>query len=235
MNTFEVKSAQVNALSLLLKSLDLDAVQAEFLASVDRIRPLCALPFMLDLSHCEASLLSRDSIGRLISFLKTLKLNMIGIIHHDETLAPMADSLGLPFQLLAKSKKQHLTSSFQTSTPQKDEAGFIPTVRIERPVRSGQQIYAKNGDLIITSLVSEGAEVVADGNVHIYAPARGRVFAGASGDINARIFIFSMQAQLVCIAGVYRIFDQSLPNTLYKQPVSISLLGNKLAITAIRT
>ena len=108
-----------------------------------------------------------------------------------------------------------------------------PTIIVDKPVRSGQQIYAEGGDVICTALVSQGSEIIADGNIHIYAPFRGRALAGASGDKNARIFIHSMQGQLISIAGVYRIFDKELPASLYGKSVVVSLDGGKLNITAL--
>lgn len=107
------------------------------------------------------------------------------------------------------------------------------TIVVSTPVRTGQQIYAEKADLIVLGIVSPGAEVIADGNIHIYAPLRGRALAGASGDRKARIFVQSMQAELVSIAGIYRTFEQSLPNHLSKQPVRIELQDDRLAISAI--
>lgn len=82
-----------------------------------------------------------------------------------------------------------------------------PTKVIHQPVRSGQQIYAKGGDLIVLSQVSEGAEVLADGNVHIYGALRGRALAGVSGDASARIFCQSMEAELVSINGNFKLHE----------------------------
>lgn len=110
-----------------------------------------------------------------------------------------------------------------------------PTIVVSAPVRTGQQIYAEQADLIVLGSVSPGAEVIADGNIHIYAPLRGRALAGASGDTNARIFVQSMQAELVSIAGIYRVFEQSLPQHLHRKPVQIELHDDRLAIGAIRT
>ena len=75
------------------------------------------------------------------------------------------------------------------------------------PVRSGQQVVAKNGDLIITSAVSHGAELLSDGNIHVYGALRGRALAGISGDTEARIYCQSLEADLVSIAGFYRLSD----------------------------
>lgn len=107
------------------------------------------------------------------------------------------------------------------------------TIVVSTPVRTGQQIYAEKADLIVLGIVSPGAEVIADGNIHIYAPLRGRALAGASGDRKARIFVQSMQAELVSIAGIYRTFEQKLPNHLAKQAVRIELQDDRLAISSI--
>ena len=94
--------------------------------------------------------------------------------------------------------------------------------------------YAEaNADLIVLGLVNEGAEVIADGNIHVYAPLRGRALAGASGDQAVRIFAQSMQAELVSIAGIYRTFDQQLPLHLNRQPVQVYLQKERLAIAAL--
>lgn len=108
-----------------------------------------------------------------------------------------------------------------------------PTIVVSTPVRTGQQVYAEQADLIVLGIVSPGAEVIADGNIHIYAPLRGRAIAGASGDTKARIFVQSMQAELVSIAGVYRVFEQKLPPHLHRKAVQIELQDDRLAIGAI--
>ncbi|MDK4688185.1 septum site-determining protein MinC [Kingella negevensis] len=127
----------------------------------------------------------------------------------------------------------------ETSAEESEKAAPVleltarPTLVITHPVRTGQQIYAEKADLIVLGMVSEGAEVIADGNIHIYAPMRGRALAGESGDQNVRIFMQSMQAELVSIAGIYRVFEQDLPPHLHKQAVQISLDNERLVIAAI--
>ena len=118
--------------------------------------------------------------------------------------------------------------------PAADDHAPRPTLVINSPVRTGQQVYAKNADLIVMGMVSEGAEVIADGNIHVYAPLRGRALAGESGDKTARIFAQSMQAELVSVAGIYRVFEQNLPPHLHKHAVKIELQEDeRLAISAI--
>ncbi len=94
---------------------------------------------------------------------------------------------------------------------------------IDRPLRSGQQVYAKGGDLIILAAVNPGAEVIADGNIHVYAPLRGRALAGARGNNEARILTTVFAAELVSIAGIYRTFEDGVPARLANQPVQVRL------------
>jgi septum site-determining protein MinC len=107
------------------------------------------------------------------------------------------------------------------------------TLVIDKPLRSGQQVYARGGDVIVTALVSFGAEVIADGNVHVYAPLRGKAIAGARGDTSARIFTTCMEAQLVAIAGIYRTAEVALPTEIAGKPARISLDGKKIVMEPI--
>jgi septum site-determining protein MinC len=104
---------------------------------------------------------------------------------------------------------------------------------IDTPVRAGQRIYARGCDLIITAAVNNGAEVIADGSIHVYAPLHGRALAGASGNADARIFALSMQPELVSIAGVYRTFDEGFPPELARQPAQIRLVGDRIDILSL--
>ncbi|WP_289005728.1 septum site-determining protein MinC [uncultured Kingella sp.] len=121
-----------------------------------------------------------------------------------------------------------------TDKPQPETLLTRKTVVVTSPVRTGQQVYAEQADLVVLGMVSEGAEIIADGNIHVYAPMRGRALAGESGDTSARIFLQSMQAELVSIAGIYRVFEQNLPPSLHKKAVQIELQDDeRLAIFAI--
>ncbi|MDA8093366.1 MAG: septum site-determining protein MinC [Betaproteobacteria bacterium] len=114
------------------------------------------------------------------------------------------------------------------------EAPVAPPPRktkiIDKPVRTGQQIYAEGSDLILTALVSPGAEVIADGNIHAYAPLRGRALAGVKGDTQARIFAQCMEAELLAIAGCYRLMEDKLPDSLCGKPAQVLLRGTQLLI-----
>ncbi|MFW5396066.1 MAG: septum site-determining protein MinC [Candidatus Accumulibacter regalis] len=116
-----------------------------------------------------------------------------------------------------------------------------PTLFLTRPLRSGQQIYARGGDLVVLAAVNSGAEVIADGNIHIYAPLHGRALAGASGDTGARIFSTRFDAQLVSVAGLYRTFDSGVPSDLAGKAVQVRLAektgdsSGKLVVEPLRT
>lgn len=107
------------------------------------------------------------------------------------------------------------------------------TTVIDKPLRSGQRIYAK-GDLVVLGLVSYGAEVIAEGNIHIYAPLRGRALAGVQGNHDARIFCTCLEPELISIAGIYRTTENPLPADVHGKPVQIWLEEEKLMIEPLR-
>ncbi len=106
----------------------------------------------------------------------------------------------------------------------------VQTMVIDKPLRSGQRVYARGGDLVVLAVVSFGAEVIADGNIHVYAPLRGRAIAGARGNTDARIFSTCLEAQLVSIAGIYRTTETPLPATVLGQPAQVWLDGEKIMV-----
>ena len=104
------------------------------------------------------------------------------------------------------------------------------TVVVDKPLRSGKQVYARGADLVVMAVVSFGAEVIADGNIHVYAPLRGRAIAGARGNTDARIFSTCLEPQLVSIAGIYRTTETELPADVRGKPAQVRLDGEKLII-----
>ena len=106
---------------------------------------------------------------------------------------------------------------------------------VDTPVRAGQRIYARGCDLIVTAAVNNGAEVIADGSIHIYAALHGRALAGASGDPSARIFALSMAPELVSIAGVYRTFEDGFPTEFARTPAQIRLNGDRIDILSVNS
>jgi septum site-determining protein MinC len=108
-------------------------------------------------------------------------------------------------------------------------AAAAKTRLITQPVRSGTQIYARGADLVVTAPVSPGAEIMADGNIHVYGALRGRALAGAGGDVEARIFCSRFEAELVSIAGHYLVSEQ-MPPSERGLPVQIALVDDRLTI-----
>ncbi|MGE8660020.1 MAG: septum site-determining protein MinC [Achromobacter sp.] len=105
---------------------------------------------------------------------------------------------------------------------------------ITKPLRSGQRVYARHTDLVVIGMVSQGAEVIADGNVHVYGPLRGKAMAGARGDTSARIFTTHLDAELLAVAGVYRVVEDKLDRSLHNQPALVRLDGDTLRIEALK-
>ena len=103
-----------------------------------------------------------------------------------------------------------------------------PTLVIDKPVRTGQRIYAEDSDLVVLAIVTAGAELIADGDIHIYAPLRGRALAGARGDVTARIYAQSMEAELVAIAGLFQVFEDGIPAEVRGQAAQVLLEGEKV-------
>ncbi|MEE1922784.1 septum site-determining protein MinC [Pseudomonas sp. 148P] len=117
--------------------------------------------------------------------------------------------------------------------PPPPEPTVRPTKIITSPVRGGQQIYAQGGDLVVVSAVSPGAELLADGNIHVYGPMRGRALAGIKGNTKARIFCQQMTAELVSIAGQYKVSEDLRRDPLWGAGVQVSLSGDVLNITRL--
>lgn len=131
------------------------------------------------------------------------------------------------------SQPNHSSEESHSTEPLKAAPSTAAKTKIvSTPVRSGQQIYAKDSDLIVLAQVGQGAEVIADGNIHIYGTLRGRAIAGASGNEEARIFCQSLQAELISIAGVYQVSDD-LPNERIGQSSQIELKENHLHIDTL--
>ena len=131
---------------------------------------------------------------------------------HPDTAAPNVSS-----ETGSESARKHASEIPPDASP------AAQTLIIDRPLRSGQQVYARGGDLVMLAAVNAGAEVIADGSIHIYAPLRGRALAGASGDASARIFTTRFEAELVSIAGLYRTFEHGIPDGLAGRPTQIRL------------
>ncbi|WP_107688212.1 septum site-determining protein MinC [Neisseria wadsworthii] len=239
MNTvFDVKSARLDALALQIHTNDLGKIDQALKQRATQYKEL-NMPLLLDVQDFDNP--ADLNVGGIASLIRSHGLVLAGLHHEHEQWSQIATKHGLPFCQIGGANSSDIpqTKIQQTETitevRQQPQATVIskPTVFVSSPIRSGQQVYAENGDLIITGMVSKGAELIADGNIHIYGPMRGRALAGASGNRNARIFIHSMQAELVSVAGIYRTFEQDLPAHLNHKPVQVYLQDDRLIISAI--
>lgn len=140
-----------------------------------------------------------------------------------------AGEVSEPVQAPTPVPKANAQAAEPAKTPTPSPAGS-PTMVIEGPLRSGQRVYARDADLIVMGVVSQGAEVIADGNIHIYGPLRGKAMAGARGDSGARIFTTSLDAELVAVAGVYRVIDAALPANLHRKSAMVFLKEQTLRL-----
>lgn len=182
-------------------------------------------------------------------------LHVIGIHAEDPALRESATRAGLP-QLAPYTRPRRAAEPAEPTPPPPAAPAAAPSpapvvppapppavpVRIlDKPLRSGQQVYARGGDLVVLAAVNPGAEVIADGSIHVYAPLRGRALAGASGQTDARIFTTRFEAELVSIAGIYRTFASGMPDGLGGRPVHVQLAPDadgkrtRLALSALST
>ncbi|MCT6880928.1 MULTISPECIES: septum site-determining protein MinC [Snodgrassella] len=240
---FNVKSARLDTLSVQLLTDDLTLINHELKQRAERFGNLRNMPFTLDL-HNLANPATLD-LAKIVALFSRYHLRIIAIRHSDAAWVSLAKQHNIAFSILpeeqANSRVKAVADALvQPSADVNDKinssvaASALPTLVIDRTIRTGQQVYAEKSDLIVLGLVSEGAEIIADGNIHIYGPLRGRALAGAAGNKETRIFAQSMQAELVSVAGIYRIFDQQLPAHLDRHPVQIFLQNDRLVLSAIQ-
>ncbi|WP_336797832.1 septum site-determining protein MinC [Erwinia aphidicola] len=180
------------------------------------------------------SSLSREVNWRLMQqAIVATGLHIVGISGcKDEQLKRMIARSGLPVLSEGKEQRKNAEAAALPVPVAPTELPATKTRIISTPVRSGQQIYAKNSDLIVTNSVSAGAELIADGNIHIYGMMRGRALAGASGDKNCQIFCTSLSAELVSIAGNYWIMDQ-IPAEFFGKASRLCLKDGALTIQTL--
>ncbi len=147
----------------------------------------------------------------------------VGLIGGSAAVESLSAVLELP--VLAPFRSQ--TQTVPVVQPAERIEPGMPTLMQQQPVRSGQRVYARSRDLVVTSTVGAGAEAIADGSVHIYGALRGRALAGARGETSARVFCQEFRAELVSVAGVFRVFE-TLPPELAGKPVQAWLDGDDL-------
>lgn len=168
-------------------------------------------------------------LGGIIAALREVGMQPVAVA--DGPLSPSARSWGLPVLPPESATKARAAPSVPepASAAPAPPAGRRATRVIADPVRSGQQVYAPEGDLVIVTTVSPGAEVAADGCVHVYGALRGRAIAGARGEATARIFCRRFEAELVAVAGVYAVAEQ-MQGELRGKPAQVFLADGKLKI-----
>ncbi len=170
----------------------------------------------------------------LIALFKSYSLNPVAVRNASPDMAPQILSHGLSLDVMAKPRHE-VAAPQPVPAPvvQAQPPAVLGSMIVDTPVRAGQRIYARGSDLILMAAVNNGAEVIADGSIHIYAPLRGRALAGANGYADARIFAMSMEPELVSIAGIYRTFEDGFPKELAHHPAQIRLVGDSLDIKAL--
>lgn len=220
--------------TLQLMTLDLEQIQATLADKIAQAPKFFEkIPLVLDLQKLTGELSDFDFL-QIVQCLRKHKLVPIGVRGATIPLQQTAIEHGLA--CLSDTKSQSDKPEPLEATPKDQEKtqaiGSTATRVITQPVRSGQQIYVPGGDLIVLATVSHGAEILADGNIHVYAPLRGRALAGVMGDTNTYIFCQSLEAELVSVAGQYRISEQ-LKETAWQQAVQISLSDGHLRIASL--
>jgi septum site-determining protein MinC len=237
-HAFDIKSASLDLLALLLKTADPVELRAALDARFGSATETASEAFVLDLDALPNA--AELPLADLLPLFSRYGIRVVGLRHSSRALATLAGQHGLAYSQSSAPARGTLNDvepieaqepPVSAETPQAPAPA--PTLIIDRPVRAGQQIYARGGDLVVLAMVSAGAEVIADGNIHIYAPLRGRALAGARGNLDARIFTQSMEAELVSIAGVYRTIEQRLPESILGKPTQIYLDSERLVMTAL--
>ncbi|MFL6600511.1 MAG: septum site-determining protein MinC [Steroidobacteraceae bacterium] len=182
----------------------------------------------LDLSSL-AKPASVEEVRAVVDVVQRAGMLAVGLAQGGASVETLANALEMPVftHIRAPSKPVPVV---QAAAPPPEPA--LPALMQHQPVRSGQRVYARNRDLIVTATVAAGAEVMADGCVHIYGPLRGRVMAGVHGDTEARVFCQTFNAELVSIAGVFRVFE-TIPTDLAGVPVQAWLQGEDLRFARI--
>jgi septum site-determining protein MinC len=222
--TFEIKSANLPLVSLLLKSADLCALAQEL---NDRFGDIPDFfdhdPLVLDLSPLQGrGDIDFEELLHLLRGYRVLPVAARGGSAAQMNAALTAGLAAAPEALVAVPAS---VSTQEISPSPAVEVAPAAALVIDKPLRSGQQVYARGRDLVVLSMVNPGAEVIADGHIHVYAPLRGKAIAGARGHTEARIFSTCLEPELISIAGVYRTSDVPLPDSVLSRPTQVRLVG----------
>jgi len=244
MSVLDFKSATLYTARLVLHSADTDALVQALATRMQEAGSFFENEtVVIDASSVEDAL----DWARLLKALKQHKLRPIGVSAQKANLKA-AQKQGLVEVELSATKgadkptaeqAAHKTagkpaaSTDNTPAPQTPAAQSAPTMLVNRQLRSGQRLYAQHADLIITGVVSQGAEIIADGNIHVYGALRGKAIAGARGNVQARIFSTDFNPELVAVAGVYQVLESQLEERLHRRACMVTLEGASLHIEAL--
>jgi len=233
--SFDLKSAQLPVLSVVLRSTDMQALAQDLARRLaDDPDFFDNDPVLIDLSQVREAEQEID-FPALLEALRTHRTVPVAVRSGSEAQMEAAKALGLsaaPDAMPARRAEpeiHEIIREVEVEVP----APLADAVIVDRPLRSGQRVYAKGTDIVVLDMVSYGAEVIADGNVHVYAPLRGRAVAGASGNTSARIFSTCMEAQLLSIAGIYRTIETDLPQEVAGKAAKVRLEGEKIIIEPV--
>jgi len=234
----EIKSSSLSLPVVKLYGFDSEALSAQLSEKVKMAPDFFRhTPVIIDVTEAVKSEASVD-LALVLPLLRSYEMVPVGLRGGNEQINETAGLMGLA---VLANEKQSIQAVRKTVAPVAPEK---PVVAIEKPamtgqslvvtqpVRSGQRVYAVGGDLIVTAQVSNGAEIMADGHIHVYGSLRGRALAGVRGDLNCRIFCNDLRAELVSIAGQYKISEQ-LEGWGDEQSVQIYLRDRSLIVEAV--
>ena len=231
----DLKSAQLSVVAMVLKTVDVAAVDADLAARrADDPDFFDNDPVLIDLAAVQGEDQPID-FAALVQVLRSHRTQPVAVRGGSSAQMAAAHAAGLiaaPDLPAARTQPREsireVVREVQVEVPV--PAPAPGALVVDKPLRSGQQVYARGSDLVVLAMVSFGAEVIADGNIHVYAPLRGRAIAGARGDTSARIFGTCLEPQLVSVAGIYRTTETELPDNVRGKPAQVRLDGEKLLI-----
>ena len=240
---FDLKSASLTLVSFVLRTGNIPALaQAMEERFGDTPDFFSHDPVVIDLTPMGSLSVALD-FPALLTLLKRFKLNPVAVRGGSQQQLDAAQKVGLgeapdshaaPARVETKEVVREVIREVQVPVEVQVEVPVsMPTMIVDRPLRSGQQVYAKGGDLTVMAAVNNGAEVIADGSIHIYAPLRGKAIAGAKGNTAARIFAMSLEPELISIAGTYRTTENPLPANVAGKPAQVRLAGDRLVFEPI--
>jgi septum site-determining protein MinC len=236
----EIRFGQVSLAQVRIRTTDPGAILDELTGRVAAApRFFERTPVCLDLGALEHDP-EVEQVRAVLDAVRRAGMVPVGIAHGTDAIEALAPRVALPVMTQLRSPVRPAPAQQKEQSPEPEPAAphavalemRAPALMHHRPVRSGQRLYARDRDLVVTAPVGAGAEVMADGCVHIYGSLRGRAMAGARGETTARVFCQEFNAELVSIAGVFRVFE-SIPPELAGQPVQAWLDGDDLRFARI--